>query len=222
MKNFIRSLIALMALTGSLGSAFAQATAAAGTAANGEKKAAMCIGCHGIPDYKASFPEVYRVPKIAGQNAAYIVSALGEYKKDGRKHPTMHAIAVSLSDADMADLAAFYSGEAKSDPVPAALTGTVPAAVGALLQKGNCASCHGANFSTPIDPSYPKLAGQHPDYLLTALKEYKTEKNPKVGRSNPIMAGMAKPFTNAELKVLADYIGSLPTELKTVPQSRFR
>lgn len=219
MKNFIRSLIALMALAGSLGEVMAQA---AGDAASGEKKAAMCIGCHGIPDYKASFPEVYRVPKIAGQNAAYIASALGEYKKDSRKHPTMHAIALSLSDADMADLAAFYSAEAKSDPVPAALAGTVPAAVGALLQKGNCAACHGANFSTPIDPAYPKLAGQHPDYLLTALKEYKTEKNPKVGRNNPIMSGMAKPFSNAELKVLADYIGSLPTELKTVPQSRFR
>lgn len=228
MKLIARSLIAMTALMAALGGAreaAAQAAApaaVAGNAAAGEKKAAMCIGCHGIPDYKASFPEVYRVPKITGQNAAYIVTALTEYKKDDRKHPTMHAIATSLKDQDMADLAAFYSSEAKAAPVPAALTGTAPADVAALLQKGNCASCHGANFSSPIDPSYPKLAGQHPDYLYVALKEYQTADNPKVGRNNPIMMGMARPYTHAELKLLADYFASLPTELKTVQQSRFR
>jgi cytochrome c553 len=182
----------------------------------------MCIGCHGIPDYKASFPEVYRVPMIAGQGAKYIVSALTQYKKGDRKHPTMRGIAASLSDQDMADLAAFYSTEAKSEAPPATVAATPPADVAELLKKGNCASCHGANFSTPIDPSYPKLAGQHPDYLFIALKEYQTDKNPQVGRNNAIMMGMARPFTHAEAKVLAAYIASLPGELKTVPQSRFR
>ena len=86
----------------------------------------------------------------------------------------------------------------------------------------SCTSCHGANFSTPIDPSYPKLAGQHPDYLYEALKEYQTDKNPQVGRNNAIMMGMARPFTHAEAKILAAYIASLPSELRTVPQSRFR
>jgi len=224
MKNIVRPLIALLTLVGTLGlslTASAQ-SAPTGSAAAGEKKAAMCIGCHGIPDYKASFPEIYRVPMIAGQGAKYIVSALGQYKKGDRKHPTMRGIAASLSDQDMADLAAFYSTEAKSEPAPAALTGTPPADVAELLKKGNCASCHGANFSTPIDPTYPKLAGQHPDYLFIALKEYQTDKNPQVGRNNAIMMGMARPFTHAEAKVLAAYIASLPGELKTVPQSRFR
>ena len=69
----------------------------------------MCIGCHNIPGYQASFPEVYKVPKIAGQNGKYIVSALAAYRKGERKHPTMRAIAGSLSDQDMADLAAFYA-----------------------------------------------------------------------------------------------------------------
>ena len=188
----------------------------------GEKKAAMCIGCHGIPDYKASFPEIYRVPMIAGQGDKYIISALTQYKKGDRKHPTMRAIATSLSDQDMADLAAFYSTEAKAEAVPAAPTGAAPADVAALLTKGNCASCHGANFSAPIDPSYPKLAGQHPDYLFAALKAYQTDKNPQVGRNNAIMMGMARPFTLAEAKQLAAYFASLPGELKTVPQSRFR
>lgn len=219
MKNLVRSMIALVTLLGTMSlspSALAQSAQA------GEKKAAMCIGCHGIPDYKASFPEVYRVPMIAGQNEKYIVSALTQYKKGDRKHPTMHGIAASLSDQDMADLAAFYAGEAKSEPVPAALAGTVPADVAALLAKGNCASCHGANFSAPIDPSYPKLAGQHPDYLYVALREYQTDKNPIVGRNNAIMMGMARPFTHAEAKILAKYFASLPTELKTVPQARWR
>ena len=102
MKHLVRLLIALAAVGLSL-------NASAQNAQAGEKKAAMCIGCHGIPDYKASFPEVYRVPMIAGQGAKYIVSALGQYKKGDRKHPTMRAIAASLSEQDMADLAAFYA-----------------------------------------------------------------------------------------------------------------
>jgi cytochrome c553 len=218
MKNLVRSMIALVAALGSLGFAM---EATAQDAKAGEKKAAMCIGCHGIPDYKASFPEVYRVPMIAGQNAKYIVSALTQYKKGDRKHPTMRGIAASLSDQDMADLAAFYSTEAKSEPVTAA-PADVPANVAELLKKGNCASCHGANFNTPIDPSYPKLAGQHGDYLYVALREYQVDKNPLVGRNNAIMQGMARPFTPAESKILANYFASLPGELKTVPQSRFR
>ena len=121
---------------------------------------------------------------IAGQGAKYIVSALTGYKKGDRKHPSMRAIATSLSDQDMADLAAFYSTQAKAKPAPAAPAGEAPAAVAELLKKGNCTSCHGANFSAPIDPTYPKLAGQHPDYLYVALKEYQTVNNPQVGRNN--------------------------------------
>jgi len=219
MKNLVRSMIALVTLATTLGLSL---NAAAQDAKAGEKKAAMCIGCHGIPGYKASFPEIYSVPMIAGQNAKYIVSALGQYKKGDRKHPTMRGIAASLSDQDMADLAAFYATEAKAETVPAALTGAVPTDVAALLAKGNCASCHGANFSAPIDPSYPKLAGQHADYLYAALREYQTDKNPQVGRNNAIMMGMARPFTHAEAKVLAAYFAALPSELKTVAQSRWR
>ena len=219
MKNPVRFLITLAALVGTFGLSL---NVHAQNAQAGEKKAAMCIGCHGIPDYKASFPEIYRVPKIAGQSEKYLASALAQYKKGDRKHPTMRAIAASLSDQDMADLAAFYATEAKAEPVPAALASPVPADVAALLQKGNCASCHGANFSTPIDPSYPKLAGQHGDYLYVALREYQTDKNPLVGRNNAIMMGMARPFTHDEAKQLANYLASLPGELKTVPQSRFR
>ena len=76
-------------------------------------KTAMCIGCHGIPGYKTAFPTVYHVPKIAGQQPAYIVSALKAYKSGERSHPSMRGIAASLTDQDMADLAAYYGVPAK-------------------------------------------------------------------------------------------------------------
>ena len=226
-------LIKISALAVSFVTVTALAQDIKGDAKAGESKNAMCIGCHGIKGYQASFPEVYKVPMISGQNAKYIVSSLNAYKKGDRKHPTMRGIAEALSDQDMADLAAYYSASgvvAGAAPLPERptkvsspeLMSDRDRQIDALLAKANCASCHGANFSKPIDPSYPKLAGQHADYLLVALKSYKVENNAKVGRANAIMAGMAKQYTNAELKVLANYLSSLEGELKTVPQSRFR
>jgi cytochrome c553 len=76
-------------------------------------KIAMCIGCHGIPGYKTAFPDVYHVPKIAGQQPAYLVNALKAYKSGERSHPSMRGIAASLTDQDMADLAAYYGVHAK-------------------------------------------------------------------------------------------------------------
>jgi cytochrome c553 len=197
--------------------------APAGNVANGEKKAAMCIGCHGIKGYQASFPEVHKVPMISGQGAGYLNAALIAYRKGDRKHPTMHAITVSLSDQDIADLAAFYAqhgGPAASAPPDGA---PAPAAdVAKLFERGACASCHGANYNKPIDPSYPKLAGQHGDYLYVALKAYKTEGNAKVGRNNAIMSAQVKQFSLAELRAMAEYLSSLPGEVRTVKESYFR
>lgn len=195
-----------------------------GDAKAGEAKNAMCIGCHGIKGYQASFPEVYKVPMISGQSAKYIATALNAYKKGERKHPSMRGIAETLSEQDMADLAAYYSGHGvvAGAELPAKPSKEASAQVQALLNKANCASCHGANFSQPIDPSYPKLGGQHADYLFVALKAYKTDNNPKVGRANAIMAGMAKQYTHAELKVLANYLASVDGELKVIPQKVWR
>jgi cytochrome c553 len=78
-----------------------------------DRKIAMCIGCHGIPGYKTAFPSVYHVPKIAGQQPAYIISSLRAYKSGERSHPSMRGIAASLTDQDMADLAAYYGAETK-------------------------------------------------------------------------------------------------------------
>lgn len=84
----------------------------AGNAAAGHEKARMCIGCHGISGWRTAYPEVYRVPMIYGQHAAYIIKALQGYKSGERSHPSMRAIASSLSDQDMADLATYYGAVA--------------------------------------------------------------------------------------------------------------
>lgn len=202
----------------------AQAQDVKGDAMAGEKKIAMCIGCHGIAGYQASFPEVYKVPMISGQNAKYIAAALNAYKKGERKHPTMRGITDNLSDQDIADVSAYYEAHGKIEgaAAPAKAAPAPSAKVAEMLTKGGCVACHGADFNKPIDPSYPKIAGQHTDYLFVALKSYKTEGHATWGRSNAIMAGMAKQFSNAELKELAGYIHSLPGELKTIPQKHFR
>ncbi|MEW6693930.1 MAG: c-type cytochrome [Pseudomonadota bacterium] len=218
MTSLLKTVVASATMLGALA---AHAQTAAGDVKAGESKAAMCIGCHGIPGYQNAFPEIHKVPMISGQSAGYIAAALQAYRKGERKHPTMRGIAGSLSDQDIADLAAFYSGHNAGVTAPEQPK-AAPAAVAALLEKGACTSCHGANFSKPIDPSYPKIAGQHADYLYVALKSYGVEGNPYIGRGNPIMGGIVKQFSNAELKQLANYLATVPGELATKPQSRFR
>ena len=198
----------------------AHAQGVQGDAKAGATKAAMCIGCHGIPGYQSSFPEVHKVPMISGQSSAYIVAALDAYRKGARRHPTMRGIAESMSDQDMADVAAFYQSH---NPSPRdAKPHDPPAQVAALIEKGACYSCHGPGFSKPIDPSYPKVAGQHADYVYVALKSYNTLRNDRIGRDNGVMAAITQQFTPQELKMLANYVGSLEGDLKVVPQSRFR
>ncbi|MCM0044537.1 MAG: cytochrome c [Burkholderiaceae bacterium] len=103
----MKKLFALLALAG-----VAQVSAAAdikGDAAAAKNKVAMCVGCHGIAGYKATYPEVYRVPMLGGQSEKYIAAALNAYKKGERNHPSMVGIAKGLSDQDIADLAAYYA-----------------------------------------------------------------------------------------------------------------
>jgi cytochrome c553 len=167
----------------------------------GEKKAAMCIGCHGIKGYQASFPEVHKVPMISGQGAKYIASAGNAYKKGERKHPTMrghrrvadrpgHGRPGGLLRAARARRQAPWPSPA---PQPSA-------EVAALLTKKALAPPATARTSASRSTaSYPKIAGQHADYLFVALKSYKTEGGATLGRGNGVMAGIAKQFSNAEL-----------------------
>ena len=81
----------------------------------------------------------------------------------------------------------------------------------ALVEKGNCASCHGAGLNAPILPVYPKLAGQYPDYLFYTLKSYKVGSgNPQYGRNNAIMGALVQGYSDADMKDIAAYIASLP------------
>ena len=75
--------------------------------------ASMCQGCHGIQGYRTAFPEVYSVPKLGGQQSAYLIKALQDYRSGARKHATMRSIAASLSDQQIADLAAYYADTGK-------------------------------------------------------------------------------------------------------------
>ena len=210
-----RTLTLLLALAGVFSTAHAQ------DAQRGSTKVQMCIGCHGIVGYQTDFPLVYKVPKIAGQDARYIVSALTAYRGGDRKHPTMHSVASSLTDQDIADVAAYYAQLGKPDaPVPATPETPVPDKIKSAVT--TCVSCHGANFSTPTDPSIPRLAGQYPDYLLFALKSYKVEGNPHYGRANAVMGAMAKPLKDDTIDEIASYLASLPGDLRTVPQAKFK
>jgi len=105
----VMSIFALVASCAIAGPVSAADAAPVGDVQAARDKVSMCIGCHGIKGYKASFPEVYNVPMIAGQNARYIEVALEAYRSGARNHPTMDAIAGSLSDQDIADLAAYYA-----------------------------------------------------------------------------------------------------------------
>ncbi|HEX6721753.1 MAG TPA: c-type cytochrome [Burkholderiaceae bacterium] len=225
MKN---TLLLCMALIAAPLSSMAQDVK--GDAGAGAKKIAMCIGCHGLPGYQSSFPVVYKVPRIAGQNAKYIVAALNGYKNGDRKHPSMRGVAGSLSDQDMADVAAYYENLGKEDGA-SAVPATPEAAPAAIKDKlAPCVACHGQNFNNTVDPANPRLAGQYADYLLESLKAYMTDNNPRVGRTSAVMRGMVMPevdgkkkpvFSNAELKLVAEYLSNLPGDLRTVPQSRF-
>ena len=184
----------------------AHSARAAGDPTLGQKKFYTCYGCHGIENYKNAYPD-YSVPKLRHQSAEYIVAALQEYRAGERPHPTMHAQAWSLSDADIADMAAYLQGP---EPVKAGAA----AATAVPKQVTACAACHGASglgVDAPLNPKPPVLAGQHADYLEQALIAYRNGR-----RQNVVMNGMAKLLaTDADVKTAAAYFASQPSPLET-------
>ena len=180
-----------------------------GNVARGKDLAYTCLGCHGVKDYKNVYP-TYSVPKLAGQSPAYITAALLGYRSGDRSHGTMHAHAASLSDQDIADVAAYLGAE------PLKASGKPPAA-SAPEAVQVCVACHGGD-GVAVLPDYPSLAGQHADYLARALEEYK-----KGARKNPIMAGFVATLSAADIEALADYFSRQSPGLETVARrtSRF-
>lgn len=162
-----------------------------------------CLGCHGVDGYRNAYPN-YSVPKLTGQHPEYLIAALQEYKGDQRSHLTMHAQASELSDQDMADIAAYFSGKVLT-PVPA--PANAPAAPAAVAV---CSACHGATGISTL-PNYPNLAGQHADYLRREIAEYKDG-----GRKNVIMAGMAATIKDSDVDALAEYFSKMTPSLSTL------
>ena len=161
-----------------------------GDAKHGKAISYTCLGCHGIEGYKNAYP-MYSVPKLEGQHPEYLAAALQEYRSGDRSHMTMHAQASTLSDQDIADIAAYFAGKPLvSQGKPA---GTPPQV--ATL----CVSCHGQD-GVAIAPTYPSLAGQHEDYLTRAIDEYR-----KGGRKNPIMKGFAATLKDEDIDVISKY-----------------
>ena len=190
-------------------------SASAQDAKAGEKKAPCASAATASQGYQASFPEIHKVPMIRGRTPS--TSSAGR--------PTRRASASTRHESHrrLAERSghgrpgAFYEasgGLAANGDAPAR---TAPARWPSWFTKGNCASCHGENLnSKPIDLSYPKLAGQHGDYLYVALKAYQTDGNAQVGRGNAIMAGMAQALQPRR----AEAAGRLPRHAAGRPEDR--
>jgi cytochrome c553 len=179
--------------------------ASAGDAAQGAKLAYTCHGCHGSPNYKNVYP-TYKVPKLGGQHAAYMVLALQAYANGERAHSTMHSHAATMSAQDMQDIAASLAGQ-ELKPTGRAI-GTAPKA------SQTCVACHGID-GIGILPEYPNLAGQHADYIEVALKAYRSGQ-----RKNAVMGGMAAALTDADIRELAKYYSSQRPSLCSTNETR--
>ena len=170
---------------------------AEGDAERGKELAYTCLGCHGIDGYRNAYPS-FRVPKLGGQKASYIVAAVKGYKNGERSHPTMITQAASLSDQDLEDIAA-YIATLGAETVEAGGSKDVQP----LDIAQTCVACHGEN-GIGVAPIYPTIAGQHEDYLRYALKAYRDGE-----RTNVLMMPMAANLTDAQINVLAEYYASM-------------
>ena len=184
---------------------FAQPAYAEGDAKAGKELAYTCLGCHGIEGYRNAYPS-YRVPKLGGQKAGYLEIALQGYRAGTRKHPTMQAQATSLTDQEIADISA-YLASIGGDTVAAGGT------EGASFDKAAaCAACHGQN-GISVNAAWPTLAGQHEDYLVNALQQYRDGT-----RGDPIMSAQAALIAEEDVKKLALYFSRLEGLETTKPE----
>ncbi len=188
--------IKTVAIAAALLAGAATAAQAEGDVVRGEKLAYTCLGCHGIEGYRNAYPS-YRVPKLGGQKAMYMVTALQGYRDGTRKHPTMNGQAQSMTDQDMDDVSAYL----------ATLGAETVAAGGSQApsfdKAATCVACHGPN-GISISPTWPTLAGQHEEYLVHALTQYRDG-----GRQNPVMMPLAAGLTDSDIKMLAAYYAGL-------------
>lgn len=202
----IRSMFKPLMTIGILG-ALTGAALAAGDPVAGKAKFTTCAGCHAIPGYTNVYPS-YHVPRLGGQHPDYLIAALKAYQTGERQHPTMHANAFSLSEQDQQDIATYLAG-VKIAEAPSPVRGNATAG---KAKSAACAACHGVDGNNTI-PLYPRLAGQHEDYLHKVLTDYQSG-----GRKNAIMQGMAAPLSAQDIADLSAYFASQPKGLTVVGQ----
>lgn len=169
---------------------------AEGDATAGETLGYTCLGCHGVEGYRNAYPS-YRVPKLGGQKAAYLVVAIKGYREGTRAHPTMTAQASSLTDQQIEDISA-YLASVSAETVEAG-----GSSAPSLEETTTCNACHGQN-GISLSPSWPTLAGQHEDYLVHALNQYRDGT-----RKDPVMAPLVAALTDEDVKLLARYYSRL-------------
>ena len=169
----------------------AETTAQAGDPVAGKTKAAACAGCHGADGVSKNLPG----PSLAGQNAAYFVEALKAYSTGGRNNPMMSPAAQATNAEDASDLAAHFAGlKCAAAPAPDAQTASAGQAAAS-----KCTACHGAD-GRASNGAWPNLAGQSRDYLVNAIKAYKSG-----ARNNGMMAGIVKDLSDADTESVAAY-----------------
>ena len=172
----------------------AQSAVAEGDPQAGRELGYTCLGCHGIEGYRNAYPS-YRVPKLGGQKAGYLVIALQGYRSGERSHPTMQAQATSLSDQQIDDIAAYLAS--LSSIAAGGGEATPPQAAAA------CAACHGPN-GVSANPQWPTLAGQYESYIEHALHQYRSG-----ARANAIMGAQAALIAEQDVPMLARYFARL-------------
>jgi cytochrome c553 len=199
--------------------AFAQSSAAPapplspialeGNADRGIVLAETCKGCHGIPGYFNASP-AYHVPKLGGQNADYIEVALQGYRRGTRGHGTMQAQASSLSDQDIADVAAYFA-TFEGDAEVGRTTASAAMIEAGRAKASTCVACHGQE-GVAAAPQWPNLAGQHETYLLEALGQYKSG-----SRVDLVMNPLMGPLDEDSIEELAAFFASRPHLHNTTP-----
>tara|TARA_B100002049_G_scaffold162498_1_gene121692 strand:+ start:288 stop:893 length:606 start_codon:yes stop_codon:yes gene_type:complete len=190
-----------------IGSATTQLAFAQGNAAAGQTKAALCATCHG-PEGNS---ELAINPKLAGQNAAYIIKQLKDYKAGVRSNPTMSAMVLNLSEEDMEDIAAWYSSQQVTlqgaDPEIVELGESLYRAGNKELAVPACSACHSPTGRGNAPAGFPSLGGQHAEYTLEQLKNFRAGVRQNDG--NSMMRAVVERLTDRELEALASYVSGL-------------
>jgi len=164
----------------------------------GKAKAATCFACHG-PNGNSLNPEI---PSLSGQPAQAISTALFRYREGNRKNPIMTPLAADLSNADMNNLAAYFSAEKRTTTH---ITSDKNLALGPeLANKYNCTQCHGPNLLGL--QHIPRVAGQQHEYLITQLRGFKAQTRSDMDGN---MSSAAANLNEADIVILSDYIAGL-------------